>query len=303
VTVISVPTVVANKARIYGAQDWLDDLPDIISNLERSWGLRVGASFEDATEAFVCEVVLEDGTPAVLKVPIPRDEDSFRHEVTVLLLANGEGCAQLLRHEENPGVMLLERLGPNLRSLGLPLEQRLEILCSTVERLWRPAPESKLPTGREKAKWLDDFIATTWEALNHPCSEEAVDYAKRCVQRRIHSFDEERSVLVHGDVHEWNALVAKDGFKLVDPDGLLVEAEYDLGVMMREDPLELLSTDPFERARWLGARCALSAQTIWEWGVIERVSTGLLACQIDLQPLGRDMLRAAEYVSTLAEEP
>ena len=47
---------------------------------------------------------------------------------------------------------------------------------------------------------------------------------------------------------EWNALEAGDGFKLVDPDGLLAEPEYDLGIIMREDPLE---GDLHERARWL----------------------------------------------------
>jgi streptomycin 6-kinase len=48
--------------------------------------------------------------------------------------------------------------------------------------------------------------------------------------------DDERAVLVHGDVHEWNALQAPGGgFKLVDPDGLVAEPEYDLGVLMRED--------------------------------------------------------------------
>ena len=42
---------------------------------------------------------------------------------------------------------------------------------------------------------------------------------------------------MHGDVHQWNALqAAGGGFKLVDPDGLLAEAEYDLGILMREDP-------------------------------------------------------------------
>jgi aminoglycoside phosphotransferase (APT) family kinase protein len=57
--------------------------------------------------------------------------------------------------------------------------------------------------------------------------------------------DDERAVLVHGDVHEWNALQAPGGgLRLVDPDGLVAEPEYDLGVMMREDPVELMHGDP-----------------------------------------------------------
>jgi streptomycin 6-kinase len=39
---------------------------------------------------------------------------------------------------------------------------------------------------------------------------------------------------------------------------------------------------------------------IWEWGVIERVATGLTCTSIDLQPIGRQMLAAADAIA-LAE--
>jgi streptomycin 6-kinase len=107
----------------------------------------------------------------------------------------------------------------------------------------------------------------------------------------------DRAVIVHGDVHQWNALQAGDGFKMVDPDGVLAEPEYDLGVVMREDPVELLAGDPCERARWLARRCGLDATAIWEWGVVERVSTSLLCTRIGLQPVGREMLTAADHVA------
>ncbi|MDP2290133.1 MAG: hypothetical protein Q8M22_03030 [Actinomycetota bacterium] len=78
---------------------------------------------------------------------------------------------------------------------------------------------------------------------------------------------------------------------------MLAEAEYDLGVLMREDPVELLADGPMQRAQWLAARTGLDATAIWEWGVIERVSTGLLCTQIGLEPVGRQMLHAADVVS------
>ena len=104
---------------------------------------------------------------------------------------------------------------------------------------------------------------------------------------------------MHGDVHQLNALESGDGFKLVDPDGLLAEAEYDLGVLMRGDPVELLAGDPVDRARWLAARTGLGLAAIWEWGVVERLSTGLLCTRIHLQPLGRDTLRAVEAAASV----
>jgi len=102
---------------------------------------------------------------------------------------------------------------------------------------------------------------------------------------------------VHGDLHDGNALRAGDGWKLIDPDGLLAEAEYDLGIIMREDPLDLLSGDARERARWLAELSGLDATAIWEWGVVERVSTGLLCTEIDLQPVGRQLLAVADRVA------
>ena len=110
--------------------------------------------------------------------------------------------------------------------------------------------------------------------------------------------DDERSVLVHGDVHEWNALEdPAGGFKLVDPDGLFAEAEYDIGVLMRGDPVDLVQGDPYERAEWLAARTGLDAIAIWEWGVVERVSSGLWCIKLDLQPTGSEMLAVAERVA------
>ncbi len=101
----------------------------------------------------------------------------------------------------------------------------------------------------------------------------------------------------HGDVHQWNTLESADGFSLVDPDGLLAEPEYDLGIIMREDPIELLRDGPYQRAHWLAARTGLDATAVWEWGVIERLSTGLLLTSIGLQPIGAQMVSAAEAIA------
>jgi streptomycin 6-kinase len=292
-----VPEVVRQKAFAVGADRWLDELPGLVASLEQEWGIAVGAAYSDSTEAFVAEATCNDGTPAVLKLLVPRSTDAAEHEITVLRLTDGDGCVRLLLEDAGRGALLLERLGRSLHELGLPIARRHEILCSTAARVWRPAPGCGLPTGAEKGRLLAEFITTTWEELDRPCSERAVQHALTCAARRVDAHRDERAVLVHGDVHEWNALEAADGFKLVDPDGLLAEPEYDLGVIMREDPLDLLDGDPHERARRLAARTGLDATAIWEWGVVERVSTGLLATRVGLQPVGGQMLAVADRVA------
>ncbi len=294
-----IPETVRRKAYVAGATAWLDALPSLVGDLEAEWSITVGPTFPDATEALVASAMSADGTPVVLKLMLPRAGDAAAHEIAVLRLANGSGCAQLLRSDATRGALLLEALGPSLSDLGLPLKRRLEILCEAAGEVWRPAPDCGLPTGADKGRWLISFIESTWSSLGEPCSRNAVDHALECASRRIAAHCAERSVLVHGDVHQWNCLVAEDGFKLIDPDGLLAEPEYDLGVLMREDPVELMAGDPRERATWLAARTGLDAAAVWEWGVVERVSTGLTAASIGLEPIGTQMLDAADRIAAI----
>ena len=291
-----VPAVVRAKALAAGAGPWLRDLPELVAQLEQDWSMSVGRPYPHGTEAFVAEATLADGAPAVLKLLIPPAGgagggggtglcgDQAGNEITVLRLAGGDGCPRLLRADAARHALLLERLGRPLYQLGLPIARRHEIVCAVAARIWRPAPGCGLPTGAAKGRWLVSFITSTWEELGRPCPEQVIDHALACAARRIDAHDDERAVLVHGDVHQWNALEAGGGFKLADPDGLLAEAEYDLGIIMREDPAELLHGDPRERARWLARRCGLDVTAIWEWGAVERVSTGLLCTKVGLQP-------------------
>jgi streptomycin 6-kinase len=292
-----VPPTVRAKARAAGAYGWLDDLPAAVAALEREWSMTVGRAFTGSTEAYVARARLADGTPAVLKLLVPRGHRDAENEITVLRLADGDGCPRLLRHDAARGALLMERLGPSLYDLGRPIEERHEILCAAAERLWRPAPGCGLPTGADKGEWLIAYIRRTFEELRRPCSEAAVDHALECADRRIAAHRDDRAVLVHGDVQQWNALVSDDGFKLVDPDGLLAEPEYDLGIIMREDPVELMEGDPRERSRWLADRTGTDATAIWEWGVVERVSTGLLAMTVEMYTLGGEMLAAADRIA------
>jgi streptomycin 6-kinase len=238
--------------------------------------------------------------PAVLKLVVPRAEAAALNEITALRLTDGQGCARLLRSDVGRGALLLERLGRSLSELQLPVKRRHAILCSVARQVWRPAPrDCGLPSGADKARWLTASITTAWDALDRPCSERAIDHALACAARRAGAFSAERAKLVHGDVHQWNALEAprSEGFALVDPDGLVCEPEYDMGIIMREDPLELLEEGPHQRAFWLADQTGLDAAAIWEWGVVERVSTGLLCTSVGLQPVGRDMLAVADQVA------
>jgi streptomycin 6-kinase len=306
---VTVHDVLRNRARLRGAERWIDELPDRIAALESAWSLRViGPPFESATEAFVAPAELADGTAVVLKVLLPWPGGPVDHEASVLRVADGNGCVRLLRHDEAHAALLLEALGPPLDQLGLATTRRHEIMCDTLTPFWRGTRGAAelatlgLPSGADKAVWLADRISELAAELDGACTRAAIDHALACADRRRCAHDTGRATLVHGDVHQWNTLRHPDGgFRFVDPDGLFAEAEYDLGILMREDPDEPddpARDDPRRRSRWLAGRTGLDEEAIWEWGVVERVSTGLAATAIGLQPVGAQMLAVADRVAT-----
>ena len=74
--------------------------------------------------------------------------------------------------------------------------------------------KAALPTGKEKAEWL---AAPTTRRAPSSCTGTSTSGTRSAPLR------------------------CAPGYKLVDPDGLVAEPEYDLGIVMREDPVELLA--------------------------------------------------------------
>lgn len=308
----SLPDPVRRKAAAQGADGlrWVHGLDELIADLEREWGVSVGPALHGGSMAYVAAAQRADGTDAILKLQAPGDEtpgyDSFAHEVQALLIADGCGYVRVLEHDIPRRAMLQERLGRPLCDLGVPIKGQIAIICATLRRAWVRVPaDAGLQTGGEKARWLAGFIAETWDALNGPCSERAIAQALSFADARARAFDADTAVLVHGDAHSGNTLQSRgaaipgdSGFKLVDPDGLWAERAYDLAIPMRDWSEELLAGDAVrlgrERCAYLSTLTGVEPQAIWQWGVIERISTGLLALQLGFESLGRDMLKVAD---------
>jgi streptomycin 6-kinase len=287
---IDVSPLARQRAESYGeaGRRWLTELPDVVDALVDQWGLSLGARFDGGTAAYVAAATDVDGRECVLKVAMLLDDEdriAFDRSVLVHGLADGRGCAALIAHDADAPAMLLERLGPNLHDLGMAVPDILDAVADTLGTFWRPVPDGiDLPTGADKAQWLAGFIVSTWETLDRPVERRVIDRAVGLCDARAQAYDAGVAVLVHGDAHGWNTVAAGRGggtFKLVDPEGVRSSPEHDLAVPMREYNEPLLDGDTARlvraRAEHLAARCDVDADAVWEWGFIERVSTGLVA--------------------------
>jgi streptomycin 6-kinase len=283
--VVEVPALARQRALAAGSvgERWLGALPEVVTTLAERWQLRLGQPYGGGTASYVVAATDGVGRPCVLKVAMPLDAAelvAFDRSVLVHQLAAGRGCAELLAHDRDAPAMLLERLGPNLDDLGLPLTELLSTVATALGAFWQPVdPGVELPTGAEHVQRLGAGIVSTWEQLGRPCRRDVIDLALVCCDDRAAACDPARAVLVHGDAHGWNTLAAGGGFKLVDPEGVRSEPAHDLGVPMREYNEPLIAGDTArlvrERAEQLAAWCDVDPHAVWQWGFIERVSTGL----------------------------
>jgi streptomycin 6-kinase len=289
---LEIPDQVRQKVIADGNDSWLDELPGVVDALAREWSLTIGSSLPGGHEALVVAVTRTDGTPAVLKVSVPGRNPG--PEATVLRLANGDGCARLLAEDPARRALLLERLGAPMYILVADPAIRRNLLCDAAVRLWRPlGPDVDLPTGAQVADHYADWLPRLWEQAGRPCSPATVADALECMSRRRQAHDDRTSVLVHGDIHEMNALRSSDGgYKLIDPAGVRAEPAYDLGTIVRCNPD--LGDDLRTRTELLASRTGVDATAIWEWGTIHRVVSGVYACSIGFQPFGEQLLAEAD---------
>ena len=294
---LDIPTEVRNKVIADGNAGWLDELPLIVESLTQDWSLTIGATLRGGHAAFVAEATLDDNTSAVLKIGVPSSRRVLGFEVNALRLADGGGCARLLRVDPDRDAVLLERLGGALYDLVPNPRARHDVLCQVAVRFWRPVgPEVDLPTGADKAREYLDLLPRLWEETDQACSKATIEDALDCAESRRRAHRDADAVLVHGDVHDLNALQASDGqFKLIDPVGLRAERACDLGTIIRCNPDA--GDDLHARANRLAARTGVDAVAIWEWGTIHRVVAGLYSRQIGLQPIGDLLIAQADLLT------
>ncbi len=294
---LDIPDEVRNKVIADGNASWLDELPSVVESLAQDWSFAVGASLRGGHAALVVEGILADGTAAVLKVGVPGTRRDLTFEATALRLAEGSGCARLLRDDLDRSALLLERLGAAMYDVVPDPATRHDLLCDVAARFWRPiSPQVDLPTGADKAREYSDLLPRLWEETGRACSEATVDDALASTNRRRRAHDDGSAVLVHGDVHDLNALQATPGtFKLVDPGGLRAERAYDLGTIVRCNPDA--GDDLHARTKRLADRTGVDATAIWEWGTIHRVIGGLYSRKIGFQPFGDRLLAEADRLT------
>lgn len=301
-----IPSNIQNKLNALGDEGirWKKELNTVIDCIEKEWSISLEQILEGGSEAFVAKCTLKNQEKGILKLFMPQLEGNseFEQQVEALRVLNGAGYVKLLKYDAKKEAVLLECLGEPLSEFDYSIRDQMKIICGLLKKTWIPLDENqKLRPMGQLIGWFQDFILATWERLEKPCSKEIIDRALLFLESRRKNLSLYQSVLIHGDPHADNILKTLDSdelsYKLIDPDGIIGEPAYDLGILVREW-VEELGDAPLEKANervlLLHNETGVEMQSIWEWAFIQSVSTGLFLKAIQEHGLGDSLLRIAQ---------
>ena len=287
---------------------WERSLPARLADLVLEWNLRLSdMPAGRGSNSYVRAVERADGTPAVLKLAV--DDAGLAQQAAVLRAADGRGFARLYEYDGPRQALLLERLGPALRTSGRAVTDQLGVLADLLRVAWQVpleiAPE--VVAGDDKASGLHLLIVEFDEQLGGICPPAAKKQALAYAQARAADFDPAACVVVHGDPHPDNALASledPDSYRFVDPDGFRCDPGYDLGVVMRDWCAEFGALDRQDAralartyCTQLATHAGVDEEVVWQWGFIERVSTGIYATALGSPEVGGPFLETAALLA------
>ena len=269
------------------ARAWLDQLPQIVDDLRRQWSLQLGPPFDgpEMTASWVAPARRSDGSPAILKVPMPHMEAD--HEIEGLRFWDGSPTVELLEADDALGAMLLESCRPGTSLRSQPEVEQDVIIARLLRRMWRvPPPPHPF---RPLKEMIDLWIAETR-------SNEARWHDARLVRNGLRTFEElarsdEGVVLLATDLHAGNVLQAeREPWLVIDPKPFIGDPAYDATQhllncesRMVHEPIATIASfaDRLhvdgERVRlWLFARTAAENRDDWEdsWTAMARLLSG-----------------------------
>lgn len=184
--------------------DWVQQLPALLEDCLRHWGLSVEGPQRFGSSAVVLPVRRDDGSPAALKVGWPHRESA--HEHLALRAWGGASAVRLLAANPSRGALLLERLDPqhDLDSLGV--EDSCRVIGSVLRALDRPALPQLDPLSAHLERLAADLQrARRGEHPGHALPRRLLEQGE-AIAAALASDPTADSRLVHTDLHGQNVL-------------------------------------------------------------------------------------------------
>ncbi|OIJ89532.1 aminoglycoside phosphotransferase family protein [Streptomyces colonosanans] len=265
-----------------GGAQWLGGLCDLVRQAVDLRALTVErVQAPGGRSSLVLLVRQADGTPAVLKVvpPWARPEG----ERAALAHWDGFGAVRLLDAEPERGVLLLERLHPEMSVRSLPEAKALLEAVGTLRRLWVEPPAGH---SFETVAARTERQAEAMRAGGQACPEAAplVEAALAAREELLAAPPEER--LLHGTFRQSKILAGERlPWLTVGPDPVVGECSFDLARLVRDRVEDLIAAPSGaaitrRRVKRLAELLDLDQERLRGWTLFRAVESGMRARRV-----------------------
>ncbi|MES4889117.1 aminoglycoside phosphotransferase family protein [Streptomyces sp. NPDC096012] len=281
--------------------DWLARLPEAAERAVTRRGSTVErVQVPGGRSSLVVLIRRADGSPAVLKLAPPR----ARPESERAALAHwaGLGAVQLLDADPEDvaeGVLLLERLHPDVSVRSLPEAKALLEAAGTLRRLWVEPPAGHVfetvgeRTGRQAA-------AMRAGAEADPGTAPLVDAALAAREELLAGPPEQR--LLHGTFRQSKVLSGdRMPWLAVGPDPVVGESAFDLARLVRDRVEDLIAapsgpSTTRRRIKRLAESLEVDQERLRGWTLFRAVESGVRALRVGRPKDGELLLEFASWL-------
>lgn len=262
--------------------DWLEKLPEAAHQAVALRELTVErVQMPGGRSSLVVLVRQPDGTPAVLKLAPPRARP--QSERAALAHWGGTGAVQLLEPFVTEGVLLLERLRPDLSVRSLPEAKALLEAAGTLRRLWVEPPAG------HRFETVAERTGRQAEAMRATASTDAevamlVDAALAAREELLAAPPERR--LLHGTFRQSKVLAGERmPWLAVGPDPVVGECAFDLARLVRDRVEDLIASPSGaattrRRVKRLAESLEVDQERLRGWTLFRAVESGVRARRV-----------------------
>ncbi|GGN11701.1 aminoglycoside phosphotransferase family protein [Streptomyces fuscichromogenes] len=261
--------------------EWLEKLPGTVEQAVALRELTVErVQVPGGRSSVVLLVRRADDTPAVLKLAPRR----ARPESEAVALAHwgGLGAVQVLEADGAAGVLLLERLHPEVSVRSLPEAKALLEAAGTLRRLWvRPPEEHVFETVAERTE--RQATAMAWAAGDTELAP-LVTAAVAAREELLAAPPEQR--LLHGTFRQSKVLAGERmPWLAVGPDPVVGECAFDLARLVRDRVEDLIASPSGasitrRRIKRLAESLEVDQERLRGWTLFRAVESGVRALRV-----------------------
>ncbi|MGI5194491.1 aminoglycoside phosphotransferase family protein [Streptomyces sp. CA-288835] len=273
--------------------DWLEKLPETAQQAVAVRELAVErVQVPGGRSSLVVLVRLPDGTPAVLKLAPPRARPES--ERAALAHWDGRGAVRLLEApgslspSSSPstpsgagGVLLLERLHPDVSVRSLPEAKSMLEAAGTLRRLWvEPPAGHAFETVAERTGRQAEAMRASADAEALPL----VDAALAVREQLLAASPEAR--LLHGTFRQSKVLAGeRSPWLAVGPDPVVGECAFDLARLVRDRVEDLIASPSGpattrRRIKRLAESLDVDQERLRGWTLFRAVESGVRARRV-----------------------